>query len=50
VTSNTAGAAARLAAILPPAGLSIRRDGLRCHLAAMKVQHSAAIEHQQAVE
>jgi hypothetical protein len=50
VTSNTAGAAARLAAILPPAGLSARRDRPRCHLAAMKVQHSAAIEHQQAVE
>jgi len=50
VTSNTAGAAARLAAILPPAGLSTRRDRPCCHLAAMKVQHSAAIEHQQAVE
>jgi len=50
VTSNTAGAAARLAAILPPAGLCARRDRRGCHLAAMKVKHSAAIEPVQAVE
>jgi len=50
VTSNTAGAAARLAAILPRAGPADRRDRRPCHLAAMKVKHSAAIRHRQAVE